>query len=60
MHSANPDWSSQVGEGDVIVACYADVLGVGFQNRADAKRFLGEFRERLAKSAWNYIRTRRD
>jgi RNA-directed DNA polymerase len=33
----------------VIVARYADVLVVGFRNRADAERFLGEFRERLAK-----------
>ena len=35
--------------GDVIVVRYADDLVVGFQSRAEAERFLQEFRERLAK-----------
>ena len=34
-------------------------LVVGFQHRADAERFLSEFRERLVSFGWNYIRTRR-
>ena len=34
-------------------------LVVGFQQRADAERFLKEFKERLAKFGWNYIRIRR-
>ena len=33
----------------MIVVRYADDLVVGFQHRADAERFLKEFRERLAK-----------
>jgi group II intron reverse transcriptase/maturase len=42
-------WRKTVATGDVIVVRYADDLVVGFQHRADAERFLGEFRERLAK-----------
>ena len=42
-------WRKKVARGDVIVVRYADDLVVGFQNRADAERFLVEFRERLAK-----------
>src|SRR6202048_4834162 len=42
-------WRKKVAGGDVIVVRYADDLVVGFQNRADAERFLREFRERLAK-----------
>jgi RNA-directed DNA polymerase len=42
-------WRRKVAKGDVIVVRYADDLVVGFQNRADAERFLGEFRERLGK-----------
>src|SRR5213596_1173681 len=42
-------WRKKVAKGDVIVVRYADDLVVGFQNRADAERFLSEFRERLAK-----------
>jgi RNA-directed DNA polymerase len=41
-------WRKTVATGDVIVVRYADDLVVGFQHRADAERFLGEFRERLA------------
>jgi hypothetical protein len=32
-----------------MVTRYADDLGVGFENRVEGKRFLGAFRERLAK-----------
>src|SRR5215470_2869926 len=42
-------WRKKVARGDVIVVRYADDLVVGFQNRADAERFLIEFRERLAR-----------
>src|SRR6266404_5281374 len=42
-------WRKKVANGDVIVVRYADDLVVGFQHRADAERFLEEFRERLAK-----------
>jgi hypothetical protein len=42
-------WRRKVASGDVIVVRYADDLVVGFQHRAEAERFLDEFRERLAK-----------
>ena len=42
-------WRRKVAKGDVVVVRYADDLVVGFQRRADAERFLKEFRERLAK-----------
>jgi hypothetical protein len=42
-------WREKVALGDVIVVRYADDLVVGFESRAEAERFLGEFRERLAK-----------
>src|ERR1051325_7929109 len=42
-------WRKKVAKGDVIVVRYADDLVVGFENRAEAERFLAEFRERLAK-----------
>src|ERR1700681_405010 len=42
-------WRKKVANGDVIVVRYADDLVVGFQSRAEAERFLEEFRERLAK-----------
>jgi len=42
-------WRKKVAQGDVIVARYADDLVVGFENRAEAERFLEQFRERLAK-----------
>ena len=35
--------------GDVIIVRYADDLVMGFQHRAEAVRFLEEFKERLAK-----------
>src|ERR1017187_3450470 len=42
-------WRKKVAKGDVIVVRYADDLVVGFEHRAEAERFLREFRERLAK-----------
>jgi group II intron reverse transcriptase/maturase len=42
-------WRDKVAQGDLIVVRYADDLVVGFQHRTDAERFLGEFKERLAK-----------
>jgi RNA-directed DNA polymerase len=42
-------WRKKVAKGDVIVVRYADDLVVGFERRAEAERFLNEFRERLAK-----------
>jgi group II intron reverse transcriptase/maturase len=42
-------WRKKVAKGDCIVVRYADDLVVGFQSRAEAVRFLEEFRERLAK-----------
>src|SRR5215470_14030416 len=41
-------WRKKVARGDVIVVRYADDLVVGFESRAEAGRFLDEFRERLA------------
>jgi nucleoid DNA-binding protein len=38
-----------VAKGDVIIVRYADDLALGFQLKADAMRFLEEFKERLAK-----------
>src|SRR5271168_2163048 len=42
-------WREKVANGDMIVVRFADDLVVGFQHRAEAERFLKEFRERLAK-----------
>jgi RNA-directed DNA polymerase len=42
-------WRKKVAKGDVIVVRYADDLVAGFERRAEAERFLEEFRERLAK-----------
>jgi RNA-directed DNA polymerase len=42
-------WRKKVAQGDVIVVRYADDLVVGFERRAEAERFLENFRERLAK-----------
>jgi group II intron reverse transcriptase/maturase len=41
-------WRQTVAHGDVIVVRYADDRVVGFQHRAEADRFLAEFRDRLA------------
>ena len=42
-------WRKKVATGTVVVVRYADDLVVGFESRAEAERFLDEFRERLAK-----------
>ena len=42
-------WRKKVARGDVIAVRYADDLVAGFQNRADAERFLSEFRDRLVR-----------
>jgi len=42
-------WRRKVAKGDVIIVRYADDLALGFQLKADAMRFLEEFKERLAK-----------
>ena len=42
-------WRKKVARGDMILVRYADDLVVGFEDRAEAERFLGEFQERLGK-----------
>ena len=42
-------WRKKRRQGDVIVVRYADDSVLGFQSRADAERFLSDFRERLKK-----------
>ncbi len=42
-------WRKKCAHGDVVVVRYADDNVLGFQDRAEADRFLGEFRERLGK-----------
>lgn len=42
-------WREKCARGDVIVIRYADDFVLGFEKRADAERFLGQLRERLAK-----------
>jgi hypothetical protein len=42
-------WRKTQARGEVIVVRYADDFIVGFQYRAEAERFLGELRERLAQ-----------
>ena len=42
-------WRTQRAAGEVIVVRYADDSVLGFQYRADAERFLQEWRERLQK-----------
>jgi RNA-directed DNA polymerase len=42
-------WRRTQAHGDVIIVRYADDFVIGFQNRADAERFLGELRERFRK-----------
>jgi RNA-directed DNA polymerase len=42
-------WRRKVARGDVIVVRYADDLVAGFESRAEAERFLDEFRNRLAR-----------
>ena len=42
-------WRKKVAAGRVIAVRYADDFVLGFEQRADAERFLEELRERLAK-----------
>jgi len=42
-------WRKHYATGDVIVVRYADDIVVGFESRADAERFLQEWKERLQK-----------
>jgi RNA-directed DNA polymerase len=42
-------WRRKVVKGDVMIVRYADDLALGFQLKADARRFLAEFKERLVK-----------
>lgn len=42
-------WRRTQARGDVILVRYADDFVVGFQDRAEAERFLGELRERFRK-----------
>ena len=42
-------WRKKCAQGDVVVVRYADDNVLGFQYRADADRFLENFRERLGK-----------
>ena len=42
-------WRKHHATGDVIVLRYADDVVVGFEHRADAERFLEEWKERLQK-----------
>ena len=42
-------WRNRHAHGDVIVVRYADDTIVGFQHEVDARRFLDDLRERLAK-----------
>src|SRR5215469_8000009 len=42
-------WRKKCAHGDVVVVRYADDNVLGFQDRAEADRFLAEFRERLGK-----------
>src|SRR6202034_3615015 len=42
-------WRKHQATGDVIVVRYADDIVTGFEHRADAERFLQEWKERLQK-----------
>jgi len=44
-------WRNRHSQGDMIVVRYADDTIAGFQHEADARRFLDDLRERLAKFA---------
>jgi len=44
-------WRQREATGDMIIVRYADDFIVGFQHESDARRFLGEMRERLQKFA---------
>jgi RNA-directed DNA polymerase len=40
-------WRRQTATGDMIVVRYADDIVLGFEHRADAERFLAEWRDRM-------------
>src|SRR5881397_2793947 len=42
-------WRTHRATGEVIVVRYADDMVLGFQHRAEAERFLQDWRERLRK-----------
>ena len=42
-------WRKHQATGDVIVVRYADDIVAGFEHRADAERFLQEWKHRLQK-----------
>jgi len=42
-------WRKKVARGDVVMVRYADDFVMGFQERAEAERFLAELQERLRK-----------
>jgi group II intron reverse transcriptase/maturase len=42
-------WRKQYATGDIIVVRYADDAVLGFEHRADAERFLKEWKDRLQK-----------
>jgi RNA-directed DNA polymerase len=42
-------WRKKVARGDVVIVRYADDFVMGFQERAEAERFLAELQERLRK-----------
>lgn len=42
-------WRAKVASGEMIAVRYADDFVVGFEQRADADRFLSELQERMAK-----------
>ena len=44
-------WRSRHAQGDVVIVRFADDFLVGFERKADAKRFHAELRERLAQFA---------
>jgi RNA-directed DNA polymerase len=42
-------WRKHQATGDMVVVRYADDIVAGFENRADAERFLSEWKERMQK-----------
>jgi hypothetical protein len=51
-------WRKRHATGDMIVVRYADDTIVGFQNQWEAKQFLHDLKERLAKFCSNSIQRR--
>jgi RNA-directed DNA polymerase len=43
------DWRQRHARGDVVIVRFADDIVVGFQHEAEARRFVADLRERLAK-----------